>query len=200
MGKPVRMFDTCAHPTACCERPVKSAARVGEHSGVTWIVRELQPPAASASTCGVSMSEPKQPNWAKPVSSSRHHHDVGCVVTRMRLLLEEGLGVGERLADRAGKVFDRVVGRRSVGHDGGPSAPGRVGVTGGAWPVSSARGRPPSSRPGCVEVAGHGAAGRRGDLVGERLPADVHHVWSTARRTGSCPVGAAPGALRSPRA
>ena len=32
------------------------------------------------------------------------------------------------------------------------------------------------SRPRSVEVAGHGSAGRRGDLVGKRLPANVHHV------------------------
>ena len=41
MGKPVRQFDTPRIPTACCERPVNSAASRGEHSGVTWKIREL---------------------------------------------------------------------------------------------------------------------------------------------------------------
>jgi hypothetical protein len=45
-------------PTACCDRPVRSAARVGEHTGVTWWFVNWTPPAASASMFGVSMSEP----------------------------------------------------------------------------------------------------------------------------------------------
>ena len=35
-GNPVRQLETPRSPTACWERPVSSAARVGEHSGVTW--------------------------------------------------------------------------------------------------------------------------------------------------------------------
>ena len=51
-------FETDRMPTACCDRPVSSEARVGEHSGVTWKLVNWAPPAASASTFGVSMSEP----------------------------------------------------------------------------------------------------------------------------------------------
>ena len=57
-GKPVRKFDTARIPTACCERPVSSDARVGEQSGVTWKFVNWIPSLARASTCGVSMSEP----------------------------------------------------------------------------------------------------------------------------------------------
>ena len=57
-GKPVRKFDTARIPTACWERPVSNDARVGEHSGVTWKLVNCSPFAASASTLGVSMSEP----------------------------------------------------------------------------------------------------------------------------------------------
>ena len=57
-GNPVRKFDTARIPTACCDRPVKSDALVGEHNGVTWKLVNWSPPAASASTLGVSMSEP----------------------------------------------------------------------------------------------------------------------------------------------
>jgi hypothetical protein len=64
-------FETERMPTACGARPVRSAARVGEHSGVTWKLVNCRPFAARASMFGVSMSEPKQPNWAKPVSSMR---------------------------------------------------------------------------------------------------------------------------------
>ncbi len=58
LGKPVRKFDTARMPTACCDRPVSSEARVGEHSGVTWKFVNCSPSAASASMFGVSMSEP----------------------------------------------------------------------------------------------------------------------------------------------
>ena len=57
-GYPVRKFDSVRRPTACCDRPVSSAARVGEHSGVTWKLVNCTPPAASRSTLAVSMSEP----------------------------------------------------------------------------------------------------------------------------------------------
>ena len=36
LGKPVLKFDTPRMPTLWWLRPVSSAARVGEHSGVTW--------------------------------------------------------------------------------------------------------------------------------------------------------------------
>src|SRR5262249_49041691 len=45
-------------------------ARVGEHSAVVWKFVYCSPLAASRSNVGVSMSEPKQPNCAKPTSSS----------------------------------------------------------------------------------------------------------------------------------
>ena len=64
-------FDTDRIPTAWFDRPVSSAARVGEQSGVTWKFVNCRPLAARASMFGVSMSEPKHPNWAKPVSSMR---------------------------------------------------------------------------------------------------------------------------------
>ncbi len=35
-GKPVRKFDSARMPTSWWLRPVSSAARVGEQSGVTW--------------------------------------------------------------------------------------------------------------------------------------------------------------------
>ena len=35
-GNPVRQLETPRSPTACCDLPVSNAARVGEHSGVTW--------------------------------------------------------------------------------------------------------------------------------------------------------------------
>ena len=56
-------------PTAWWLRPVKNEARVGEHREVTWKRLKGAPPAASASMCGVPMSEPKAPRWPKPVSS-----------------------------------------------------------------------------------------------------------------------------------
>ena len=57
-GKPVRKFDTVRMPTACWDRPVSSAARVGEHNGVTWKLLNCSLSAARASMFGVSMSEP----------------------------------------------------------------------------------------------------------------------------------------------
>ena len=45
-------------PTAWWLRPVSNAARVGEHSAVTWKRLKRRPPAASASMLGVAMSEP----------------------------------------------------------------------------------------------------------------------------------------------
>jgi hypothetical protein len=56
-GNPVRKFATDRMPTACCERPVSSEARVGEQSGVTWKFVNCRP-AARASMFGVSISEP----------------------------------------------------------------------------------------------------------------------------------------------
>ncbi len=57
-GNPVRKFDIALIPTACCDLPVSSDARVGEHSGVTWKFVNWSPPAARASMFGVSMSDP----------------------------------------------------------------------------------------------------------------------------------------------
>ena len=45
-------------PTLWWLRPVSSAARVGEHSGVTWKFVYCRPLAASRSMFGVSISEP----------------------------------------------------------------------------------------------------------------------------------------------
>ena len=68
-GNPVRKFDRPRMPASWWLRPVSSAARVGEHRGVTWKLVNTTPSAARASMFGVSMSEPKHPSWAKPVSS-----------------------------------------------------------------------------------------------------------------------------------
>ena len=57
-------------PTAWWLRPVKNDARVGEHSEVTWKRLKRAPVVASASRWGVPMSEPNEPRWPKPVSSS----------------------------------------------------------------------------------------------------------------------------------
>ena len=45
-------------PARCELTPVSSAARVGEHIGVTWKFVHCTPAAASASMFGVSISEP----------------------------------------------------------------------------------------------------------------------------------------------
>ena len=58
LGNPVRKLEIARMPTAWAERPVKSDARVGEHSGVAWKLVNCSPPAASASMLGVSMSDP----------------------------------------------------------------------------------------------------------------------------------------------
>ena len=58
LGNPVLKFDTERMPTAWWLRPVRSAARVGEHTGVTWKLVKRRPPAASRSMLGVSMSDP----------------------------------------------------------------------------------------------------------------------------------------------
>src|SRR5262249_57523957 len=57
-------------PTRWWLRPVSTHARVGEHSAVVWKFVYCSPPAASRSNVGVAMSLPKQPNCAKPTSSS----------------------------------------------------------------------------------------------------------------------------------
>ncbi len=58
-------------PTLWWLRPVSTQARVGEHSDVVWKLVYRRPRSARASNVGVAMSEPKQPSWAKPTSSSR---------------------------------------------------------------------------------------------------------------------------------
>ena len=68
-GKPDVMFDTARMPTVWWLRPVSSAARVGEHSGVTWKLVNRTPPAARRSAFGVCSVEPKQLKWLKPRSS-----------------------------------------------------------------------------------------------------------------------------------
>ena len=57
-GKPVLKFEMQRIPTLWWLRPVSSAARVGEHSGVTWKFVYCRPLAASRSMFGVSMLEP----------------------------------------------------------------------------------------------------------------------------------------------
>ena len=57
-------------PTAWWFWPVNRQARVGEHRAVTWKRLYRRPPATRRSMAGVAMSEPKQPSWAKPTSSS----------------------------------------------------------------------------------------------------------------------------------
>ena len=57
-GKPVLKFEMQRIPTLWWLRPVSSAARVGEHSGVTWKFVYCRPFAASRSMFGVSISEP----------------------------------------------------------------------------------------------------------------------------------------------
>ena len=57
-GISARPFGDDADPTACALRPVSRQALVGEHMAVTWKFEYLTPPAASASTCGVAISDP----------------------------------------------------------------------------------------------------------------------------------------------
>ncbi len=58
LGKPVLKFDSDRIPTSWWFRPVSSAARVGEHSGVTWKLVYRRPSAASRSMLGVVIVEP----------------------------------------------------------------------------------------------------------------------------------------------
>ena len=57
-GKPLSKLAMARMPTVWGLRPVSSAARVGEHIGVTWKLVKRSPPAASASMLGVAMVEP----------------------------------------------------------------------------------------------------------------------------------------------
>jgi hypothetical protein len=71
LGKPVLQFESPRMPTLWWFLPVSSAARVGEHSGVTWKFVKRSPPAASSSMFGVTRSDPKQLKCEKPRSSMR---------------------------------------------------------------------------------------------------------------------------------
>ena len=64
------MWQTVPTPARWWFSPVSSDARVGEHIGLTWKLTYRRPSAASRSTCGVSISEPKQPTSLKPKSST----------------------------------------------------------------------------------------------------------------------------------
>ncbi len=58
LGNPVLKFASDRIPTSWWLRPVSSAARVGEHSGVTWKFVYRSPSAASLSMCGVLIVDP----------------------------------------------------------------------------------------------------------------------------------------------
>ena len=91
-------------PTAWWLRPVKKEARVGEHREVTWKRLKGAPPAASASMCGVPMSEPKEPRWPKPVSSSTMAMTFGAPGRRLGVGGEAGRRLGRGEADLLGFV------------------------------------------------------------------------------------------------
>jgi hypothetical protein len=57
-GKPVLKFEMQRMPTLWWLRPVSSAARVGEHNGVTWKFVYCKPLAARRSMFVVSMLDP----------------------------------------------------------------------------------------------------------------------------------------------
>src|ERR1700689_101312 len=105
LGKPVLQFDSPRIPTLWWFRPVRSAARVGEQSGVTWKFEKRRPPAASLSMFGVTRSEPKQLKWENPRSSIR--------ITRMFGASSFGcVGVGHHGTDSA-TVLPIVPSKRS---------------------------------------------------------------------------------------
>src|SRR5215468_5667517 len=68
-GYPVANSVMLPMPTLWWLRPVRSAARVGEHSAVVWNSLKRRPFAATRSRAGVGIGPPKALDAPKPVSS-----------------------------------------------------------------------------------------------------------------------------------
>ena len=128
-------------PAAWWLRPVSSAALVGEHSGVTWKFVNCTPSAARASMYGVSMSDPKQPSWANPVSSRRTTSTSGASAP--------GSGGGSNHGVDSASVRPIVPSNRSV-RIGPPGRGLRARVATPEPPERRVRGR--TVRDGAVEV------------------------------------------------
>src|SRR3954453_8613620 len=65
------------NPTAWWFRPVINAARVGEHSAVTWKPLYRRPQSANRSSTGVRIGPPNVAGLPKPASSIRTSNTLG---------------------------------------------------------------------------------------------------------------------------
>ena len=96
-GKPVLKFETARMPTLWWLRPVSSAARVGEHSGVTWKFVYRRPSAARRSMFGVSIVGAVAAEWREAEVVEEHDH--------VRRALDQA---GARRADTASQLEIRA--------------------------------------------------------------------------------------------
>ena len=85
---------------------------MGEHSDVTWKRLKAAPPAASASMCGVPMSDPNAPEVAESRVVEHDGHDVGSTGGRLGVVGHAGHRLGGRESDLLG-FFHGPEGRRS---------------------------------------------------------------------------------------
>ena len=106
-------------PTRCWLRPVSSAARVGEHTAVTWKRLYVMPMSCTRENAGVCTGPPKLSMEPKPASSMRTRRTLGASSGRLGPGDERPVGdrVLERPAGRAAEGLVRDRQHRAVRHE-----------------------------------------------------------------------------------